>query len=469
MSSPISTSSTLLSASSLPSPPPSVDETVPSRPSPTSVPVQAAIQTLSPHLRLSTLLSSLRSLSQKLSLAQAHTAPFNHLHQTLQRVSLTTLRLANRTASTLAAFRHAADTSLDNLDLVSDLLSDDLSHVARSLLYGESATASRLAVQSRSLALQFDDAASSLSEALSAAVDTRAQQEAARAALAAQVADRWLGLRRARATRDAADCSLAEAERLYDAAAAREASARLKGTVLQAANVAAMVGSVVSTRSTNLGLVGVGSVAALAASVDGQLVRAREERAVHLRQKQDARAEKLTSGREAIELAERLRVVREEETIAQEALLALEEAVEALRTLAGVMLKAETFWSVVGESIRGGRVDSVLGLIQSGAELGEKERKALWRSPSLKNRTVAVQTQWVALQSICEECISGLGDARNGMYSTLVSNEESNPKSAEEIPRASKSCLGALELGDEEGSGDGIVVPAVAAGPSRCE
>lgn len=457
------------SPSTTSTPPPSLTPLPPTRPPSTSAPVQSAIQTLSPHLRLSTLLANLHALSHKLSIAQSHTLPFNHLHQQIHRITLTTVRLADRTASTIAAFRHAAASSLDNLDLVIDLLADDLPHVAHSLLAAETATTSRLAVQSRSLALQFDEAATSLANALSAAIDTRARQEATRATLAAEVSDQWLGLRQAKADRDAADSALAEAERLYQAAEAREARARLKGTVIQAANVAAMVGSVVSTKSTNLGLIGMGGAAALAAQVDGQVLRAREERAVHLKQKQDARAERLASSRAAAELAERLRTIREEETIAEEALQALEEAVEALRTLAGVMLRAETFWSSVGEQMNGGGVDSVLGIIQSGADLAEEERKALWKSPSLANTTVAVQAQWVALQSICEECISGLGDTRRRMYINLATAEESDLKPTEEQQRSMSSTRDAKQIENEGSSTDLITATSSTAGPSKCD
>lgn len=323
-------------------------------------------------------------------------------------------------------------------------------------------------MQSRSLALQFDNAATALSEALGTAVDTRAQQEATRATLSAQVADQRLSLRRARSSRDAADCALAEAESLYEAAEARETAAQFKGTVIQVANVAAMVGSVVSTKSTNLGLIGMGGAAALAAQVDGQVLRAREERAVHLKQKQDARAEKVANGRQAVELAERLRTIREEETIAQEALQALEEAVEALRTLAGVMLRAETFWSSVGEHIHASGVDSVLGIIQSGTELEDRERKALWKSPSLRNTTVAVQAQWVALQSICEDCIVGLGDARQGMYLTLMTQEATDLRSREEQCRLTGG-QDATDVGKEQGSAGLVVARSASVGPSKCD
>lgn len=380
--------------------------------------MKRAREAILPHLRISTLLRSLQALSATLLEAQVHTAPFNALHLRIQRITLSTTQLSDRTAATLAAFRHAAATSLDNLDLISDLLEDDLPAVAVSLLSGETAGAVRLATQSRSLAFLFEDAASQLSETLSDAAETRTACEAKRSTLASHVADRWLSLRRAKATAEAASVAMNEAEQLHDAAAKREDSARFKGSVLQYANVAVMVGSVISTRSTSLGIIGMGGAAALSANIDQQVLRAREERAVHLKHRNDAREEKLESSREAAELSERLRAVREEETLAEEALSAIERAVEMLRTLAGVLSDAENFWTALAGGCREEDVDSLFGLVKSGSALAEAERLTLWRSPRLGRRFGEVQARWVALQGICDECISGIGDAKKGLYAT---------------------------------------------------
>lgn len=421
---------------------------LPPRPPPTAPRVLSAIETLSPHLRLPSLLTHLRTLSATLSLAQTRTAAFHDIHNALQRLSLTTLRLADRTVSTLAAFRHAAHASLDNLDLAADLLRDDLPAVAHSLLSAEAAAAARLARQSHALALDFDAAAADLTDAVATAFNTRLRQEAAHADLAQAVAHQWFGLHRAQATHDAAQLALQEADRLYVAAEAREASARLKISIANAAKFAAMVGTIASTSTRAISMLGASGATALAAQYDKQILQAREERAVHLKHRQDARKERLDGAREVSELRERLRAVREEKTIAQDAMDALEEALHAIRALGGVMLRAETFWKSITEHMEAGGMDSVLGIVQTGSKLGEEERKALWMSSSLKTTTEAVQAQWVALQSICDDCIAGLGEAREDMSLNVTEGEDTSVRKLKKRGLSLKE----LEMGLETAS-----------------
>lgn len=393
---------------------------LPQRPSPSSPLVQGIIHSLTPHLRLKTILNNLKILSKSLRTAQAHTAPFNTLYLHLHRVTILITNLSVQTESTLASFRRAATTSLDNLDLVSDLLSDDLQPVAVDILSSEKSSAKRLAAQSAKIALQFDDAATQLTETLSIAVQTRAGCEARRAALAARVADRWQRLRRARDTVYAANAAISDAERLHDQAAERESHARMASSALQVANVAAMVGSVMATRSAKIGMLGVGgTVAALSARADAEAMRAREERAVHLKLRMDARKDKLEGSRDVSEHGETLRAVRNEETLEDDVLASLEEGILALRSLAGVMVGAETFWKAAANECSGGGTQYLLGLVRSGGMLEDADRKALWQSPKLGNRMREIQAKYVALENVCNECIVGMGSAVNGLYSVV--------------------------------------------------
>lgn len=391
-------------------------------PSSTLTSVTAARVSLTPQLELSTLLPTLKSLSQRLQSAQHLTASFPALHTRLQRTALTTLRLADRTHTTLTAFRTACQTSLDNLDLIQDLFQDNQPTVAKSLLSGEAATAIRLASQSRALALQFEEAAVILSETLSLAGETRAQQESRRKRLAEQVANEWLKLQNARDENNASERLMTEAAELYEQAEKREEGARWKGNMLQMANVAAMVGSLVSTRSPNLGLIGMGSAAALAANVDRAVMRAREERAVHLKTRMEAREGMLKSGREVVETRERLRGVREEECLAGEVLKGIEASVEALRILAGEMLKAEGFWSGVGEGMSGG--GGLLGGVNEGWEVLAGSRGRM--------RISEVQARWAALKGVCDKCIDGVGEAKADLRERIEGGgSEERSRSAE--------------------------------------
>lgn len=376
----------------------------PSPPASQSPLLVSARTTFDPHLHPSTLLPTLKTLSHRLQQAQHHTKSFPPLHSRLQRTSLATLRLADRTYTTLTAFRTACLTSLDNLDLLHHLTLQNPHQptVAKSLLSTEANTASRLASQSHTLALQFEETAVTLAETLSLAAEIRHAQQQRQQLLTKRVADGCVKLQHARNDHVAAQRTLTEAGELYKQAENREERARWKVNVLQMANAAVMVGSVVSTRSSSLGWVGMGSAAVLAASADGAVMRAREERAVHLKTKMDAREDMMKSGREVAELKEMLKGVREEEGVAGVVLEGIEGAVQALRVLAGEMLKAEGFWRAVGEGMRGG--GEVAGEVGLGWDVFVGGR--------MQERIGVVQARWMVLKGVCEECIKGVEQAK---------------------------------------------------------
>ncbi|CDF38193.1 unnamed protein product [Chondrus crispus] len=105
--------------------------------------------------------------------------------------------------------------------------------------------------------------------------------------------------------------------------------------------------------------------------------------------------------------------------------------------------------------MEGGGVGSVLGIVKSGAELEEKERKALWKSPSLVTTTTAVQAQWVALQSICDGCIAGLGAERDKMSTKVIQADEGGTSALKQGPVSVRKGSGlALEAASSEDSHD---------------
>lgn len=307
--------------------------------------------------------------------------------------------------------------------MVDELLHDDMYAAAHRLLRSATTATETLAKDCRSLALDFENTATSIQSTLKLAVEEKAAISNRAAALQGEISERKRSLNRAQQTYTKAEETIQEAQHLYQRAVKREEAAQLKGNIIQGAQVAAVVTSFMSSRPTSLGMVGVGGVSAVAATVDRELLRAREERAVHLRQKQDARQERLESALAMTEDRGKLEAMRGEAEISDSTIGKLEECITALRTLAGVLLNAETFWRQIKVHCHLGGDHSVLSVVESAMVLPEGERKAVWQSTTFHERVKALVTQWKALLSICDEGMTQLSDVRETMFADLICRE----------------------------------------------
>jgi hypothetical protein len=354
----------------------------------------------------------------------------------VQRAGFDLARLGDRSAAELSAFRHAAGKVLDDLECVYSLLIDGMEDVALATLRSSSDDSARLAAEARQLATDFEAAADGVQTTLQLAVRRRAEQEERRKALAADVAEFRILLEAARGAKAASDVGFEEAHALYEEALRREAMASLKSSAMQVAQVATAVGSMVSARPT-LHMVGLGGVTALASAFEAEVVRVREEKAVHLHERQKQRMLRLDAGKEVAELTARLRVAREEDLVAEEAVRSLEDAAAGLRVLAGVMLKAEVFWGQVQTSLGQSDAVALVATIEGSGTLVAEKKAELWVTDAFKRRAVAVYSPWVALQSVCGVYVEKLRGTRATLYGMFEDSDQCESPTADAMNSSS--------------------------------
>ena len=312
-----------------------------------------------------------------------------------------------KTRSALSRFRSAARYNLDDLSQVQSFLGKNNRVAAESLLSSRQKSNQSLAKTSHTLALTFESAAGQLQQTLQHAITTRASQKSRVEHIQNSTADTYLQLARAKDTHAAAQTRLSEASCLYQEAERRQQSAQRRSTVLHAVHLSAVVGTYVATKSAATALT-VAGASAFASATDADISRAREERAVHLVERNEARDERTAASAEIAHLTEQLRCSRREHNLSQDVLLNIEECIDTLRKLSGVMLRVEEFWRDVSTTVESGLCE-LLHLKGSQGEDCEAVWDGRWKE--------AVENGgefWVAVGAVCDRTLRGVERVADG-------------------------------------------------------
>lgn len=380
--------------------------------------VQGESDRLLGQLELPLLVSSFNSVGGNLRDAYAGVSSFNDLQTSVQRASYTLTRLGDRAAASLDTFRHTASRVLDDLECVYSLLVDGLEDVALATLSSTNHGSAKLASDARLLADDFETAATEVQRTLELTLERRAAQEQLRRELALQVEEYRILLAQAQNSKVVTDESFEEADMLYQASLQRESFALMKSNALHVAQIAAIAGALFSTR-TGLNVLGIGGVSALSSAFEAEVVRVREEKAVHLHARQKYRSSKLDLAKEVADLTCRIRFASEEDEVAEATVKSLEEAVAGLRCLSGVMLKADLFWGQIETHCGRSDAAALHSIVETSKNLPQERRADLWKSDAFKQRAVRVYAPWVALQDICTEFVELMKGTRSTLYHLL--------------------------------------------------
>jgi hypothetical protein len=408
------------------------------RPPSASCVVRAASERLLGELDLPLLVSSFEGVGGNLHEAYLGTAAFHELQLLVQRAGYSLTRMGDRAAAALDAFRFTASKALDELECVHSLLVDGLEDVALSTLRAANQSSVALARDARQLADEFETAAEDVQKTLGFTLERRAGQEKRRKELASQVDEYRILLTQAENSREVTKECYEEADRLYKEAVRKEDVAHMKTTAVHVAQVATVVGSIVSTRGS-LHVLGLGGVTAFSTIVEAEVMRVREEKAVHLHEKNKHRMANLDIAKEVAELTARLKLAREEDEIAEATVKSLEDAVVGLRSLSSVMLKAEFFWNHVEMHCGRSDADALESIVESSKAMTVERRSQLWVSESFKKRAVMVYCPWVALHDVCEQYSMRMTSTRVSLYSMLEHPDKERIPSENAIPAVGSS------------------------------
>lgn len=392
------------------------------RPPAVSRVVRKSYERLLGELDLHTLISSLEGVGSHLDDAYHAVSCFHDLQIGIQRAGFSLTRMGDKALLALESFRSKSDKVLEDLEYVYSLLVDGMEDIALSTLRGASNGSSTLAKDAQQLAKEFEKITADVQESLILTLEKQAAQEERRAKLCAEVEEFRVLLSHARKSKGTTEERLIEAEQLYQETVQKESTANMKNSLLYATQLITLIGTVVSSKAT-VHAIGFSGATALQNAVDGEIMRAREEKAVHLHEKHKLTMSNLDLSKEIAELSARLRVAREEDQVAQEAVESLQASIVGLQNLSSVMLKAEAFWNRVGNHC--GRSDSMAlqSVVEQSRALSLEQRAELWGSDNFRRRAVQVYAPWVALRDVCTDYIDKMHSTRSGLYRILENQD----------------------------------------------
>lgn len=400
-----------------------------SRPSAGDAGVLAARGTLEASLGLRGVAGRLQTVSSRLSRARAACAPFPQLRAQLADSLARIARATEGAHAAAASFRGVCAAALDDLDDARDLLGDGLGAAAAATLRASSARARTLGPAARRVALDFEQCAGLVSDALTVARAQQTAQAAKREHAAAEMAAASAALSEARDRHSLAATAVDDAHRLFVEAEGREKAASNRANMIHTAQLAVVVGAAATTRSPRLAFLSATGVGAISAQIEARMLRAREEKAVFLSQKMRARERQFDVAQHIEGLAAQVRCVREVADVDPRDVAALEAVVDELRALAGAMLAVESFWVRLKAFADAGDGTPVDQVVQKGLELTPADQVALWESPRFCKRLADAYAHWMALWAACEDCLRGLDEARNALYEDFGASDEQRARS----------------------------------------
>lgn len=396
-----------------------------SRPAKSDATVMAALTTLRGTLRLDAVPARLSACSGRLARARTASEPFAEVRAQLGEAGAALVRASAGARAAVAQFSGAARAALDDLDDARDLLASAAAPAASAALRAARQRARALAPKARDVALDLELAATVAARAENLARARFVAQRDARAAADAEAADARAALTDARERRALAATALDEVHALYVDADARERTARARASVAHAAQLAAVVGAAAGARSPRLALLGASGVGALCKVANDGVLRAREEKAVFLAQKIRARDRQLDVAKTIESITARLRCATDVADLDAAALDTLSDVVAELRALGAAFLAVESFWLRLRAYCDDPDSSAVDELVDAAAQLPESDQLALWESPRFRIRLREAYAHWIALLSLCEECVKGLDQAADVLHRHISTGDTS--------------------------------------------
>lgn len=424
------------------------------------------VDTFKLNLPLRSIQSNLQLLTSTLTSLTSCTQAHPRLHAALHTLTLTTTRLINTTTQVLNAFARSSAHCLEAHDLAQDLLSDGLPQLAATHLSSSiPAHTANLPMRARKLSDAFASAAASAGQTTALAERVHAQQLTRRDSLCEAVADEHARMQKAKLEMEEHSRSADEARTMYQVAESRERLARSRRDVLQGVRVASTIGSFCITQShptaAALAAAGATATSTLITAADKDMMRAREERAVQLHRADCSDARCVAARTVAAEASERIRHVRREETLADDAVVDIRNVETALRSLAATMIAAETFWKGLAndhdDSTRCCFSDAkaAVALIEYAAQKSETERAVFVQSERFEAVWSKATAWWTAVSDICDDAVASVSDVRRGNYRLVVGEE------GEDDSDNSNTCLSSAARRGDDGEGGGVVEAAM--------
>ena len=152
----------------------------------------------------------------------------------------------------------------------------------------------------------------------------------------------------------------------------------------------------------------------------------------------------------------KLRQCNDDQEMAECAVDALHEAVGTLKHLSAVMMQAALFWKQMQDHCSSLADSEMKSLVESAMKIPEEKRMKVWTSYSFKYKAIQFYSSWVALNSLCLVYMEHIKETQRDLYKCISETptyEESKrilPALAEKFMADLQSDQRALKLKDKD-------------------
>ena len=356
-------------------------------------------------INLEALVDDLGRLGNCVRIAYHGVSGFVELQIEIQRIGYDVTKLCDKSAVTVGKFKNASTTVLSSLKATYEFLMDSFEDMAIDTLADVADTAKGMATAAEELRRDFDNQATKVIVALEKTQETQSTEEHKKKESEKKRKDMEAEKEKQEKLQQEAAEAQRKAEKLAQDADTKENEAIRTIMDLKEEDRAReentgfwkKLGQAFTGRNSR-------QTAALNASLrtnEDKARAAREERMKHLtavQQQQEMRSRALA---ELAEYAKRIENMEAGENEMEAVIGALQNSIQALKSLSAVMMQAALFWYQLQEHCEHLAKGEMKEMIQKALKYDEDRRLKFWNSKGFKSKAIQYYAGWVALDHVC--------------------------------------------------------------------
>lgn len=356
-------------------------------------------------INLEALVDDLGRLGNCVRIAYHGVSGFVELQIDIQRIGYDVTKLCDKSAVTVGKFKNASTTVLSSLKATYEFLMDSFEDMAIDTLADVADTAKGMATAAEELRRDFDNQATKVIVALEKTQETQSTEEHKKKESEKKRKDMEAQKEKQEKLQQEAAEAQRKAEKLAQDADTKENEAIRTIMDLKEEDRAndentgfwKKLGQAFTGRNSR-------QTAALNASLrtnEDKARAAREERMKHLtavQQQQEMRSKALA---ELAEYAKRIENLEAGENEMEAVIGALQNSIQALKSLSAVMMQAALFWYQLQEHCEHLAKGEMKEMIEKALKYDEDRRLKFWNSKGFKSKAIQYYAGWVALDHVC--------------------------------------------------------------------
>lgn len=370
---------------------------------------------------LQALVDDLGRLGNCVRIAYHGVAGFVDLQIKVQRIGYEVTKLCDKSAITVGKFKKASATIVSALESTYQFLLDCLEDVAVDSLSEIAETAQGMAEAAEDLHNDFEKQAEKVVSTLEETQKTQGTEDERKKKMQQDRENMEVESKKAVTLHKAALELEQKSEQLMREAQRREDEHTAKLTSVGAHLLNAFTSKVFGK-----------DVVHMEAHADAAQ-SAKEEKIKHLQKMNEEQEKRRQALEHMTEVAEKIKNLKDSENQVEAAVDALQNAIQALKSLSAVMMKAALFWKQMQLHCEELAKDKLRKQIEKYMESDEAKRLRIWTSHAFKTKAVQYYGGWVALDQVCGIYLNRIKETEQELYSYI--QEALRPEEAHEHVR----------------------------------